>query len=261
MFAGPASAASPDTCRIADAGLPSSVEAYLDAAAHCLSQPPEGVTLRRDVEAGLADRVAERRQSAGAGRLEIREGLNRAARLHAIDMAARDYAGHSDSAGRGHLERARTLDRTGLYASMGGNVTTLRSDNPRVIDRAIASESVNRDNIERQDFTHMGVGAAEANGRLYVVQLFARLDGELNREAPVRIAGSERLQPAFAQRSMRLEGVALSAEDGAVIAVSRNPLVSDPGGQARNAYLVVAARDGDTVYSLRGPSMATAGDD
>ena len=33
--------------------------------------------------------------------------LEQAARIHAMDMAARDYAGHADPEGRSHLERVR----------------------------------------------------------------------------------------------------------------------------------------------------------
>ena len=60
-FAGSALAADDQACRVAEAGLSNQLEAYLDEAARCVAQPPEGVTLRNDIEARLVAQINDRR--------------------------------------------------------------------------------------------------------------------------------------------------------------------------------------------------------
>jgi len=257
-FAGPALAAK-DACRVADAGLPIQLEAYLDAAARCLEQPPEGVVLRNDLEADLVREINDRRMNAGEAPLRLRYGLYRAARLHAIDMAARGYAAHSDPEGRGHLERSRAIDRTALFGAMGGNVAVLSVSDAAQVDARIASDAANAANIIHADFTHMGVGIAEADGRLYAVEVFARLDGELRDPLPARVSRLENVRPSFADEAFAVERLSLETASGAALGESINASLSDISLTGETAYLGVSARGGDTVYELRGPA-ATAGE-
>src|SRR5690606_40814607 len=92
--------------------------------------------------------------------------------------------------GRGHLERIRILDRTGLIGAAGGNVAILAPGDD--IASALSADGVNRDNMLRAEFTDAGIGVVESGGRLFATVVFAGVDGELDAPLPVtaeRIAG------------------------------------------------------------------------
>lgn len=260
-FAGPALAAGDNACRVAEAGLSTQLEAYLDEASHCVAQPPEGVTLRNDVEAELVRQINERRAAAGEDPLRLRYGLYNAARLHAVDMAARGYAAHEDPEGRGHLQRARAIDRTALFGAMGGNVAVVKQTDASQVDAKIAADPVNAANIQREEFTHMGVGVAEAGGRLYAVEVFARVDGELRDPMPARVSRLDNVRPDFADNSFAMETVRLENAAGDELGVSINSRLSGVALTGETAYLDVSARGGDTVYTLYGPSVTASRDD
>lgn len=263
-FAGPAIAQDlqASACTIADAGLPATVDRYLPAAEACLAAPPAGVSARADLEAELLTELNAARAEAGLAPLTARPALAGAARLHTIDMAARGYAAHVDPEGRDHLDRIRTLDRTGLIGAVGGNVAIAGAAGDLL--PALSAAGVDRDNVLREEFTDIGIGVTEADGRIFAVAVFARVDGELDTPLPAtaqRVAAisADLDQPnaAFAAiPQSQVAGVRLSSADGAVLAQSQGRSIGVPAG---DAYLDVAVDTGDGVRYLRGPATSFGG--
>lgn len=263
-FAGPALAQDmqASACTIADAGLPATVDQYLPAAQTCLAAPPAGVSPRADLEAQVLADLNAARADAGLAPLDARPALAEAARLHTIDMASRGYAAHVDPEGRDHLDRIRTLDRTGLIGSVGGNVAI--AADASALAPALTAMGVDRDNVLRQEFTDIGVGVTEADGRIFAVAVFARVDGELDAPLPVtaqRIASvstnlDERMANFAAIPQSRVDGLRLSSADGAVLAESLGRSISVPAG---DAYLDIVVDQGDGVLYLRGPATHAGG--
>lgn len=129
------------------------------------------------------------RTSQGTDGLKTLKSLNEAARIHAFDMATRDYIAHSDPEGRGHLDRVRLLERTHLIGAFGANMAVI-SDFATASEAfdALKSDPVNADNMARAEFDHMGIAAVRANGRIYVVQLFSGVEGRRDTPLPSHIS-------------------------------------------------------------------------
>lgn len=258
VLAGPALAANDGQCRLGAAGLPTDVQAYAETARTCLANPPEGVRLRPDIEAQLLEAINVRRDRADVDDVDTRDGLTEAARLHAMDIALRDYIAHRDPEGRTHLDRIRLLDRTGLYGEAGGNIAIVGIDKAAAIDERISADEVNYANLTRPGFSHAGVGVVEAEDRLYAVELFARLDGELSEPLPYKVTRLDNIHPRFVDDSFALERVSLESTGGKRLGLSLNPRLVNIEHTGETASLDIAASDGETVYTLRGPTV-TAG--
>jgi uncharacterized protein YkwD len=256
-FAGPVLAQDQQAaaCTIQAAGLPATVDQYLPAAQACLAAPPAGITVRADLEAQALAALNAQRADAGLAPLTARPALSDAARLHTIDMAARGYAAHVDPEGRDHLDRIRTLDRTGLIGAVGGNVAILEAGDDIAVQ--LSAEGVDRDNVLRQEFTDVGLAVAEADGRTFAVAVFARVDGELDAPLPVTSQRIASVRSDLDRESMPMAGLRLSSVDGAVLAHSPGRSIRAPG--EGDAYLDIAIDQGDGVLYLRGPATHIGG--
>ena len=107
-------------CDLSD-GYGETLVSYVDEVEACLAE----ATFDGDIEAAVAERTNAVRGDKGEAALERRASLDAAARAHALDMAARNYAGHNDLEGRGHIYRMRALDRQVLASATGANVAVL----------------------------------------------------------------------------------------------------------------------------------------
>jgi len=188
--------------------------------------------------------------------LERHSSLDRAARAHALDMAERTYVSHSDPEGRGHLERVRLLDRTLILGVSGANMSVVDA-NAEPIDafNALISDPVNRENLLRETFTHMGIGMAEADGRLYIVQLFAQVDGQLERLLPLEVSDRAAIKADFTDPKFEQAGWRLTTAGGEVLARGLGKVVSTRDLTGEAAYLEIEALRGETTYRLRGPAL------
>jgi len=241
-------------CNLSD-GYGTELIAFVREASACLDTPVSaaGEAMADDVHV-LSNRI---REKAGGNPLLRRTGLEQAARAHAMDMAARGYAAHSDETGRTHLDRLRGLDRTGIYGATGANVTVVDAEMAAVgLYNTIMSDPVNAANLGRTAFTHAGIGMAEAGGKLYVVQLFGQLDGELDAPLPLGLPAGAALDVRFADPGFSLVAWRLEDDDG--LRVRRgtiNRLVRTGEESGDLALVIVAERDG-VIHELRGPALS-----
>ncbi len=113
------------------------------------------------------------------GQLVTNSTLQRAAAVHANDMAIRDYAGHHNPEGQGPVDRVLAIDedyqrRIGETIWMG-QIPAGRSDAQiaaMVID-AWSNSPRHRTIVEASRNTQVGIGTAQKGDAYYVVAVFS----------------------------------------------------------------------------------------
>jgi uncharacterized protein YkwD len=126
-------------------------------------------------ERGIRDCANRNRRARGLAPLRSGGPLNRAARLHARNMARHGFFSHTDLQGRGPTERVAIFDRTARFALVGENIAAGYRSVAAACRGWMNSEG-HRENILGSDWTHVGGGFARGGpyGRCYV-QVFAAL--------------------------------------------------------------------------------------
>ncbi|WP_185961251.1 CAP domain-containing protein [Telmatospirillum sp. J64-1] len=172
-------------------------EDYVQWAEQALARPPDGMRIVESLEARVLDLTNQQRRGEGtaeAGELAPDEGLRRVARAHALDMLERDFFAHHDPSGRGPDERVALLDRRFIGGS-GENlfqaVGSFDAESERIaatVVEGLMESPGHRRNMLDPEFTLLGVGAATAGDRLYVVQVFGRPMGRLDADLPLSLS-------------------------------------------------------------------------
>ncbi|MFJ6883661.1 sigma-70 family RNA polymerase sigma factor [Streptomyces californicus] len=121
-------------------------------------------------DARVVTRVNTLRAANGCPQLATDPRLTRVAQQHSADMAARDYFGHTDSAGRDMGER---VEATGYdWSAVGETIATGTRDPAAVVEEWRTSPGRGQD-ILNCDFTHVGVGIADSPRGPYWTQVLA----------------------------------------------------------------------------------------
>lgn len=247
-------ASATESCSL-EQGLSTDADKFIAEAEACLTDGTD-VTQRTDVTASLIDFTNAQRYAAGRTDLDNLATLQQAAFLHASDMAARAYAGHSDLEGRSHLDRVRLLDRQSLFGAFGANVTVVPSGASfEDIERALSSDPANADNLVRNQFNSTGVAAVEKDGKIFVVQLFAEKLGELDRPLPVSVHPGEKVKVRFASSDLERVRWSVVSPAGTELAGGRSQRLTDLPADAGQGYLNVEVRYGGQSSTLQGPAM------
>lgn len=246
-------AAAVSTCDLAD-GLSLDPAVFNQEVSACYDSQSDSKSNAR-LEGQLIDATDRIRADDSKASLTPLASLEQAARIHAMDMAARDYAGHADPEGRGHLERVRMLDRTVLIGAAGANIAIVEGtqhDAGAVFD-ALRRDPVNASNMTRSAFTHTGVGIAEANGRTYIVQLFARVDGRLETPMPVHVTGNDNIRATFEEAGLQPVAWRLTSPAGDTIARGYGSTMTGSLQPGQQAYLTFDVARNNSEFSIRGP--------
>ncbi len=240
-------------CDLSD-GYGQTLVSYVDEVEACLAE----ATFDGDLETAIADHTNAVRNDKGEAALERRASLDAAARAHALDMAARNYAGHNDLEGRGHVYRMRAIDRQVLASATGANVVVLDAGaDADTIFATIQSDEANRENLTRDRFNATGLGIAEGNGRIYVVQMLTTVDGELENPLPLALADATSFNPQINEGMFRTAGWNLSDEDGNRLAGGRlMRMNADSLERADAGYLDVLVELNADTYVLKGPMVS-----
>ena len=195
---------------------------------------------------------ATRAQSALAP-MAFDAGLAAVAEAHARDMATRGYVGYADPSGASLLDKVRISDRSALIGSFGSSLAVLDARATAAeIHNAIQSDAGNAENL-RRGFTHAGMGTHESGGKLYVVQLFARIDGELERPLPAKVTDASLIQADLYSDDMTPVAWSLNDEQGAVIARGTGRRINGANGKSLEGFLDLDVAVGQDIYTLRGP--------
>jgi uncharacterized protein YkwD len=212
-----------------------------------------GATNIHALDAALLAIANETRAAYALEPLSEDEGLAAVARGHAKDMAIRGYVGYADPSGVSLLDQVRMTYRTALIGSFGSSIVVLDSDaTPAEIHKVIQSDAANAENL-RRGFDHAGVGTYESDGRLYVVQIFARIDGELAKPLPMQLTEATLLEPALSSTSMTPVGWSLSDANGDLLARGGSRRMLSSRTEPVAGFLNLDVAVGNDVYTLRGP--------
>jgi uncharacterized protein YkwD len=185
--------------------------------------------------------------------LQSSDSLAATARAHARDMALSGLVSYADPSGRSLLDQVRLSDRTALIGSFASSIAVLGAGaSAEDIHAAIQSDASNAENL-RRGFSHAGTGTYEFGGRVYVVQLFARIDGALEQPLPVNLAYSELITPTLASASMTPVGWSVSDAQGELLARGNGRRILSANRGPVAGYLNLDVAVGADVYTLRGP--------
>ena len=125
--------------------------------------------LERELFAG-ANRVRDRHHKIP---LERHEVLDRVARAHSADMAARGYLAHENPEGVNPLERIQRTGLSGFTLAAENAGSTTHSTPVLAILEGWQRSPVHRTNLLAPAFNTTGVGIARADdGTFYVTQLY-----------------------------------------------------------------------------------------
>jgi len=216
-----------------------------------------GVTPDTFMQTELRRFTEAARTSAGKDRLENLPTLKKAAMIHAYDMAVRGYVAHDDLEGRSHLDRVRLLDRSHLMGAFGANMAIV-DDSATAAEAydALMADSANRTNLTREEFDHTGVAAVRANGRIYLVQLFSRVEGKLQAPVPTQMNGKTDLKAVFAESRAEPLGWSVVSTSGNVLAQGIGNSVPASELKGQSGYLTIDMALGKDRYTLKGPAVS-----
>ncbi|KJS26715.1 MAG: hypothetical protein VR75_06455 [Hyphomonadaceae bacterium BRH_c29] len=244
------------SCDLSD-GYGLTPAAFLEEADSCL-EGVEGIKTDTFTSTELSRLASDQRNANGLDQVEALDSLSEAARLHAYDLAFRGYAAHEDLEGRTHLDRVRMIDRSHLISSFGANVVVVKAGtSPEAIQKVLLADRANASNFKRGEFNHMGIAAVEADGMIYVVELFARVDGQLDTPMPMTAVPRMNLAANFGDK---LEPVGWS-----VVSASGQTLMRGLGNKLpstlpyiEEGFLQMDVEIGKDVYTLKGPAISSS---
>lgn len=233
--------------------------ALSEAVAPALLSPREAGTSAAPGEAGhfddqLLQLVQEARFGEGLDGLAAHRSLTMVAQAHAKDMAKRRYAADVTPEGLSLLDTVRREDRQTLYSSFGTTIAVAEAGaDPRSVLAALMSDPSNSENLLRGGFDHVGIGSFEQDGRLYVVQLLARVEGRLEAPLPMYAGDAESLRAEFSARGMTPVSWSVNDRSGQTLLRGTGERIRDSQGVRVEGYLNLDVAMGPDVYTFRGP--------
>lgn len=254
-LSGPSFAGTP--CDLSD-GYGMAPAAFLEEAESCL-EGFDGVYTDTFMANELLRVAGEERAAQGVPEIESLRSLIKAARLHAFDMAVRGYASHEDLEGRSHLDRVRIVDRSRLISAFGANVVVVKAGTPvEDIQKIIMADPANAANFKRGEFDHMGVAAIESNGMLYIVELFARVDGTLTSPLPAVATPNSNLTASFSDEKLEPVGWSVVSATGKTLLRGVGKKLPATLPRIEEGFLQLDVVLGKDVYTLKGPAISSS---
>ena len=113
-------------------------------------------------EKAFASKINTARRAAGKGSLRLDPQLSKAARVHTKEMVNKNLLYHTPTDAL--KRRVTNWYELGENVGVGSTVTSLHS--------AFMGSTAHRANILYPNFRYVGVGAIQANGRLWVTVIF-----------------------------------------------------------------------------------------
>lgn len=213
----------------------------------------QGATSAYHPEADLHVLANASRAESGLAALEAHPGLAAVAKAHARDMAMKGYVGYADEAGFSLLDQVRLADRIALISSFASSIAVLEEGaSPARIHDAIQPNAANAENLQR-GFSHAGTGSFVAGGRLYIVQVFARIAGHLDQPLPMQLTESTVLHTSLSSEHMTPVGWSLSNQSGDLVARGGGHRIQTGTRGPVAGFLNLDVALGPDIYTLRGP--------
>jgi uncharacterized protein YkwD len=202
----------------------------------------------QDFETDLLDLTNLFRGQQGRPPLGWDDGLARAARAHAADMAARNSFEHLTPEGYGPAARVGLLARD-LVGAVGENIAMRRNARapatPQQIMQQWRDSPGHRANMLTPGFTHAGLGLVRLNGEVVAVAVYAEVSARLARPAPLRVAGVEAIAEALAEATPPISQFSVSEPGGEALTttyVEGRAVTLTPGAWQSRPHLASGPR-------------------
>ena len=118
--------------------------------------------MNNDNERSFASKLNAARRAAGKSSLRLDPQLSKAAKVHTREMVRRNVLYHTPTDAL--KRRVTNWVELGENVGVGGTVTSLHG--------AFMDSAAHRSNILYSNFRYVGIGAKQANGRLWVTVIF-----------------------------------------------------------------------------------------
>ncbi|MEM6899586.1 MAG: CAP domain-containing protein [Pseudomonadota bacterium] len=169
------------------------VATYVTDAETCLTELKDGYWFDEAVEREVFDRVNAAREDAGLEPLALRPALLRPARLHSFDMGQDMFFSHDGPDGRSVSDRVSALDRTLVHSELRENIATIGgafnwTDAGEILHNILYNSNGHRKNMLSPRLTHMAIGVVRTEDGAWITQVFARVEGEFNRDVPAAVS-------------------------------------------------------------------------
>ncbi|MGH6873622.1 MAG: CAP domain-containing protein, partial [Aestuariivirgaceae bacterium] len=157
---------------------PMAASAYRAYAEQVTQQPPQGVSIRPDLEAVL-DGLAQQARAGKKRPLVVSAVFKTAVRAQAIDMVLGDFVGHTSL--KGYSFRARFAAFTedpDQFPARGENAARERSRGPageakaKKLFQQWLDSGGHRRNLLNRSYNRMSTGVVQKGDHLYAVQMF-----------------------------------------------------------------------------------------
>jgi uncharacterized protein YkwD len=151
---------------------------YRAYAEQVVQQPPEGISVRPDLEAVLEGLAQQAR--AGKNRpLAVSTFFKTAARAQAIDMVLGDFVGHTSLKGYSfHARFAAFAEDPDQFPARGENAARERSSGPagpakaKKLFQQWLDSGGHRRNLMNRSYNRVSTGVVQKGNQLYAVQVF-----------------------------------------------------------------------------------------
>ena len=188
-----------------------------DARLRALLQAPPGDGFQPAVESAILVETNRFRAAHGLSALQPHEGLDRAARAAASDMASRNFFDHHSPEGHAPSERVGLLARE-LCGLSGENIAFQEGGETAPTARSFFEQwrdsPGHRQNMLRPVYTHAGHGVIRVNDRTYAVATLATEQVKLSAKPPLRLPDGKAFGEAMAEAAPRFDRFQISAPDG-----------------------------------------------
>lgn len=194
LAAGPATvpAIQPTATRPVATG-PAAPDTFLKFAQGQGARPPGVDAFLDSVESHVLRLINDERRKAGRVPVLVDERLSTAARAHSYDMLTRGYFDHVSPEGLTPADRVAGVHRRlvgvsgeNIWSSSGGAQTDAEDTAKRAM-RGLMNSPGHRENILRETFTHVGIGAAGSASEVKVAQVFGGVRALLDADLPLQV--------------------------------------------------------------------------
>ncbi len=153
--------------------------------------PPTGISFLEEVEQLIVNLTNEQRQNKKLPELQLDTSLRTAARSHSVDMLERDFFDHTSPDGYTPFDRIAIIHRT-LIGTVGENIWSgqgFQQNDAKQLTGKVVKDWLgspgHRDNLLRDNYTHIGVGVASKGDLIRITQNFASVQAWFQEALPL----------------------------------------------------------------------------
>ncbi|SEH05747.1 CAP domain-containing protein [Candidatus Venteria ishoeyi] len=175
------------------------VENFSKLVAKNMIKPPKGIQWLPNIESHIIKLTNTERKKRGLSKLERDQYLQDGARFHSADMIRRVFFSHVTPDDRTPFDRIAIIHRK-LIGTSGENIWMSEGQSPQNVQQFAKNvveswmkSTGHRENILRDNFSHIGVGVAIKGNVVKITQKFASVQAWFANEIPQKIKKGKNL--------------------------------------------------------------------